>query len=194
MTNSWTVGKYPVRTWSIRAPVSQTVELDRLLSTAARDLRIFQLQDDGRHTTLLAYYDAAGQVVEAEVSDVCELLAADPETAQALPRHPTYEGPIYVTPWYVEGGIAELTIELWCDIWLPWVWANHLETPTFADNRELANRHTPRFNTFLARIRDHVTPHGGSVELEPTHEPTAYDFQIDALGIRLDALLDPSGT
>jgi hypothetical protein len=73
---------------------------------------------DGRHTTLLAYYDAAGQVVEAEVSDVCEI---------------------------------------------------------------------------LARIRDHVTPYGGSVELEPTQEPTAYDFQIDAEGIRLDALLDPSG-
>ncbi|MEU0091696.1 hypothetical protein [Kribbella sp. NPDC006257] len=67
------------------------------------------------------------------------------------------------------------------------------ETPAFADNQELADRHTPRFNTFLARIRDHVAPYGGSVELEPTQEPTAYDFQIDAEGIRLDALLDPSG-
>jgi hypothetical protein len=188
MANSWTVGKYPVRSWIVRAPVPQPGDLDRLrslVSTAARDLRIFQPQDDGRNTTLLAYYDVAGQVVEAEVSDVCAILAADPETAQAMPRHPPYDGSIYLSPWYFEDETAELTIELWSDIWLPWVWGNYLETPDFVDNRELASRHTPRFNTFLAAIRNYVTPYDGTVELD---QPEANDFQADDNGIRLDAV------
>jgi hypothetical protein len=136
----------------------------------------------------MAYYEA-GQLVESEVSDICAILAADPETEDAMPRHPSYDGPIYLSPWYYSNEVALLTVELWSDIWFPCAWGNYREPRGFVDNRDLAERHTPRFNTFLARIRDYVTPYGGTVTLDPPDTP---DFQADHHGVRLDALA--SGT
>jgi hypothetical protein len=82
-----------------------------------------------------------------------------------------------------------LSIKMSCDIWLPWVrgWQRPDDREVIYDNRELANRHTPRLNAFLAGVRELTLARGGRWEFLSYSGPNWLDRMAGPDGIRLDA-------
>jgi hypothetical protein len=83
-----------------------------------------------------------------------------------------------------------LRISSYSDIWLPWCPAyleEDAERTDVVDNRELARRHTPRLNTFLARVAELADRSGGWLKAEPDDTSPRLAFQLDDHGVRLDA-------
>jgi hypothetical protein len=95
---------------------------------------------------------------------------------------------------------CHLHITLASDIWFPVVKGfmekkvsiiNHFRADDTAayeggfDNRELANRHTPRLNRFLSAIAAKVTEMGGEWSIKE-HEGSEYREQMTLTGIKLD--------
>lgn len=86
-----------------------------------------------------------------------------------------------------------LYINLYTDIWFPKVGGFLEDQPVlyedrvFYDNSELALRHTPRLNRFLASVRDLTLEIGGTWHVDKDKESTeAYDKQYNEDGIILD--------
>jgi hypothetical protein len=88
---------------------------------------------------------------------------------------------------------SHLYINLFTDIWFPKVGGFLEEQPVwyedrvFYDNRELALRHTPRLNRFLANVRDITLEMGGTWYVDKDGYPTSrYEEQFNEDGIILD--------
>jgi hypothetical protein len=165
----------------------------------------------------LSYYDLDGELIEKEVDDVGELLRRVRPIELDLPdnwRESTEEQLFYEkksingyksegSAIFFSGDLATgkssddistyLFIKVYTDIWFPEVGGfledqdELYENRVFYDNRELALRHTPRLNRFLASVRDLTLEFGGtwSVDRDPESEDR-YDRMHDENGIKLD--------
>jgi len=129
---------------------------------------------------LLSYFDEAGNIVDAEVANVGDLVRQlHRRTAPLTNRSCGAVSPVILDgpPLFPGGDRAlQLDIRLQTDIWFPRVdgWIEDeaedgdLEADWSAgphDNSALAARHTPRFNRFLAEVRRAAIAVGGSLEL-----------------------------
>jgi hypothetical protein len=165
----------------------------------------------------LSYYDLDGELVDKEVEDVGELLRQVRPLEYDLPddwqemteeqlfyakksinSHKLQGSAIFFGGQFVSKDSSSnhctyLRIYLHTDIWFPEVGGfledqdGLYEHRIFYDNRELALRHTPRLNRFLASVRDLTLEFGGtwSVDRDPESEDR-YDLMHDENGINLD--------
>ena len=134
-------------------------------------------------TSHLCYYDSDGRLMEGEIDDVAQLLeevrAADIEYAQCRDVYPNHPIKIYTdwqTPDY-DGSESSLVlcIGLNTNIWFPQVCSRFhrgIETESgnyssedATNNLELARCHTPRFNRFLAEVKQLTLEFGGEWKL-----------------------------
>jgi hypothetical protein len=155
----------------------------------------------------LSYYDLDGELIDKEVDDVGELL----QRLRPMPFESSEEEQYsynYSKKSYMAEGSAiffygnlrskdwlpdsstYLFINLYTDIWFPKVGGyleddSPYESRVFRDNRELALRHTPRLNRFLASVRDLTLEFDGIWKVDhPTYEEQ-YNEQFDENGIHL---------
>jgi len=120
----------------------------------------------------LAFY-RDDRIVEEDVADVGALLATlrpelSPMVTEGAP-------PITVLGFAVPKAHdkeVRFRIRLDTDIWFPRVtgmgdvYLTHDDDPAYANNRELAARHTPRFNAFLRELRAAALADGGRWDME----------------------------
>jgi hypothetical protein len=112
----------------------------------------------------LCYYDSNGQLTEAEVDNLGELLE---QLRPELEWDRDYMAPSNPISFYAQSAKQRedgycwplyLSISLYTDIWFPRVlgyleeWESY-ENPKWYDNRELASCHTPRLNRFLTKVK-----------------------------------------
>jgi hypothetical protein len=161
---------------------------------------------NGKHyeaTSLLAYYEADGGVVETQITDIGALLrrlrADRLEYAYSSFRYgpalniigPRLDfGDAAAIQKFLERGEVKITISLHSDIWLPWIagiLSDDYDLDYVFDNRELASQHTPRLNRFLAELRNATLELGGTWELDEEELRVPRTLVSDA-GIVLDAL------
>jgi hypothetical protein len=160
---------------------------------------------NGKHykaTSLLAYYEEAGQVVEAQIDDIGALLrqlkADKLEEAYSSFRYgpalniigPSldFRDPSSIQKFFDRGKV-KITISLHSDIWLPWIdgiISDDYDIDYVFDNRQLANRHTPRLNQFLNSLREATLAIGGTWELDE-EEIRVPNTLVSSMGIVLDA-------
>jgi hypothetical protein len=164
--------------------------------------------------TRLSYYDLDGELKEEEVDDVGELLRRIrpieydlPDYWQELSEEELINEKKFINRSYKAEGSAiffggklypenyssktYMSIHLYTDIWFPKVGGyleDHVpyESRIFHDNRELALRHTPRFNRFLESVRKLTQEFDGTWEVDyPTYDEQ-YNEQFNENGIHLD--------
>lgn len=165
----------------------------------------------------LCYYDADGNLIEGDVSNLGKLLAdwiRDDKFKQQ--RQETYNPVSDLPPqhMYIDE-VQPLTISssnipfkalsgekpydfqlefiTHTDIWFPWVagynfeWTAVLKNEMY-DNRTLANYHTPRLNAFLAEAKTLIEHKGGTWKIgEETSKDKRYTWQISETEILLDS-------
>jgi hypothetical protein len=142
----------------------------------------------------LCHYNLAGELVEEEVEDLGSLVeqlhpSKDPGRCATSVVPVTINGKqIKVSDLQTPKKYPlEISISLDTDIWFPYV-IGRLEKGEMPvggyDNRELALCHTPRFNRFLANVRQLVLDYGG--EWEIADDRMSYSSQITETGIILD--------
>jgi hypothetical protein len=164
----------------------------------------------------LSYYDIDGTLIDKEVEDVGELLRRVrppevdlPDDWQELSEEDIASEIEYVNRNYKATGSAiffrgllvpkdsfpdygtYLSIRLYTDIWFPKVGGyliddSPYESRIFKDNRELALRHTPRLNRFLASVRELTSELGGTWSVDPSNPEGEYTQQLSECGINLD--------
>ena len=159
--------------------------------------------------TTLSYYDRDDKLVEGAVTDLGALL----ESLQPVPgsispglrRHypavritgrrykDVREGvPIDNSP-HPMRIVAFFTIH--SDIWFPWVFGSahpQRDHIRMFDNRELANRHTPRLNAFLGEVADAVRGAGGTFCARPDESGGQAITCVDDESVLLD-YVPPAG-
>jgi hypothetical protein len=84
-----------------------------------------------------------------------------------------------------------LLIHIQSDIWFPWVYGSaHPEADHIRmfDNRELANRHTPRLNAFLGEVAAAARGAGGRFEIWPDDTGGRAFAWVDDESVLLDWL------
>jgi hypothetical protein len=164
----------------------------------------------------LSYYDIDGTLIDREVEDVGELLRRVrppevdlPDYWRELSERELANKKKFINKSYKAEGSAiflggdliekdtaldfgtYLSIELYTDIWFPKV-GGYLEdhspyqSRVFHDNRELALRHTPRLNQFLASVKDLTLEFGGTWKVDYPSIDEQYNQQFNENGINLD--------
>jgi hypothetical protein len=155
----------------------------------------------------LAYYEEDGTLVEEEVVNLGALLhRLRPEKVEEKGRYMSSDNPV---TFYGQIGFrhdsgkldkAYLNIYLHTDILFPKVmgylenWGENergipidWENRSWQDNRELALRHTPRLNRFLARVKQLTLDYGGTWGIDKSQDTVVrYHSQWDENGIFLD--------
>ena len=131
-------------------------------------------------TSHLCYYDADGRLTQGEINDVGELLEQirgdeldDTSIRDVSANHPIELYTDWQTPENYRDSDSSLVlaIELKTDIWFPRV-CGHVQReikyrtePAYSEdatnNLELARCHTPRFNRFLAEVKQLTLEFGG---------------------------------
>ncbi|MDW5329637.1 hypothetical protein [Plantactinospora sp. KLBMP9567] len=139
-----------------------------------------------RVTSRVAYADPGGRLVEDDVTNIGAVLAAAPHAGPHTGRNPL---DLSAFPALDSAQEIDLMIESYSDVWLPWCSAQyeqgaHLDD--LADNRELARRHTPRLNEFLAGVAESAERTGGALEISPDNTSPEFGFQLHDHGVRLD--------
>lgn len=182
MRNRWTVEQQPVLAWVARVPAAGLPAWRDEVFAAGDDLGVHRIPfgSGAEATSRIAFADVGEVVVEDDIADLGQVLAAAPHTAPVRHRPPLQ---IAVT----DGGGS---ISSCSDIWLPWCSARYeddAEPEDLADNRELAARHTPRLNAFLTRVRAAALDLGGTWELDRDVTYRSLLFELDDDGVRLDA-------
>lgn len=147
--------------------------------------------------TVLAYYDRQDQLVERSVIDVGELLTSltpNPDyTSNGCSNH--YPAICITGRRYDSARLRDPRLppiarfEIHADVWFPWIFGGAHPKADFRrmfDNRELALRHTPRLNAFLAEVAEAARHAGGSFNMRADESATyASNFVTDE-GVRLD--------
>jgi hypothetical protein len=151
-------------------------------------------------TSHLCYYDSDGRLTEGEINDVAQLLqevrAADIEYAHSRDVYPNHPIKIYTdwqTPDYDGSGSSlVICIKLNTNIWFPQVCSRfhrdienesgNYSSEDATNNLELARCHTPRFNRFLAEVKQLTLEFGGEWELGDLSTP---ESEINEDGILL---------
>jgi hypothetical protein len=173
-------------------------------------LLFFNQLDLGNHVSTparLAYYEENGVLVEDEVSDLGGLIRRlRPEKVDERDEYMTSDNPVTFSGQigirYSNGDLegACLNIYLHTDIWFPKVmgyledwgkgeWGLSIDGTNrlWQDNRELALRHTPRLNRFLARVKQLTLEYGGTWGIDKSQDTVVrYHSQWDENGIFLD--------
>jgi hypothetical protein len=145
-------------------------------------------------TARLSYFETDGTIVEAEVEDLGKLLMRlrpdqlDMERYDMAPSLPMSLWGIK-GGWYKDGRPYEtyVGICLQTDIWFPWIYGFPGEAKRWHDNTDLALRHTPRLNRFLARVKELTLQFGGKWERSNDQHISIYWPMIGEEGILLDA-------
>ena len=148
--------------------------------------------------SLVSYYDEEDNIIENKVNNLGKLLhtlrirESEDRIKYGHGREPlSIQGePIEIRNKEMVEDIR-ISFILYTDIWLPWVIGSFddlkLDKETghriLYDNRELANRHTPRLNRFLAEARELTLSMGGTWELEQVNTPNP---MVTETGINLD--------
>jgi hypothetical protein len=154
----------------------------------------------GRVASRLAYHDDSG-IVEDWVLDPGALLSALSGATRDDTNAVRSASPLWIGGHAISFGDSgrglraerlpstSLDIQISCDIWLPWVrgWRRPDDRDVIYDNRDLASRHTPRLNTFLAGVRDLTLRRGGTWRFFNYSGPNWLDRIAGPDGIRLDA-------
>jgi hypothetical protein len=149
--------------------------------------------------TRLSYFDAHDRVVDDTVTDLGAVLEALEPAPGVIPNgFKTHYPAVRLTGWrYEQIGRSvprgRLPIAAFfaihSDIWFPWVfgsahpWTDHRR---MFDNRELANRHTPRLNAFLAEVAEAARRVGGSFGVYDDETSGRARAWVDDQGVRLD--------
>jgi hypothetical protein len=126
---------------------------------------------------------AKGAVTEQEIVDLAEVAAR----GAARVRH---RPPMEIRAGRELDGSVRVMVASYSDRWLPWCSAREepgADIEDFADNTELARRHTPRLNELLARLADAAAELGGSWQLDRDITDRDLLTQLDDRGVRLDA-------
>jgi hypothetical protein len=113
------------------------------------------------HRAVSRLADAKGAVTEQEIVDLVEVAAR----GAARVRH---RSPMEIRAGRELDGSVRVMVASYSDLWLPWCSAREepgADIEDFADNTELARRHTPRLNELLARLADAAAELGGSWQL-----------------------------
>jgi hypothetical protein len=177
--------------------------------TEKRELLFFNQLDLGYHVSTpakLAYYEEDGTLAEKEISDLGWLLRCSrPEKVEEKERYMSSDNPVTFSGAqrldYEDGTFrgAYLYIYLHTDIWFPKVmgyledWGENergipigWENRPWQDNRELALRHTPRLNRFLARVKQLTLEYGGAWGIDKYDTVGRYHSQWNEDGIFLN--------
>jgi hypothetical protein len=135
------------------------------------------------HRAVSRLADAKGAVTEQEIVDLVEVAAR----GAARVRH---RPPMEIRAGRELDGSVRVMVASYSDRWLPWCSAREepgADIEDFADNTELARRHTPRLNELLARLADAAAELGGSWQLDRDITDRDLLTQLDDRGVRLDA-------
>lgn len=149
----------------------------------------------------LAWYDAADQVVEGPITDVGELLRSlEPVPGSISNGFTTPYPPLRITgPELVyddrrakpaKNRAACMRVAIHSDIWFPFVFGSAhplADHRRMFDNRELARRHTPRLNAFLANVGRMITAAGCTWRVAKDESVLKSLLWLDDQGIRLHA-------
>ena len=152
----------------------------------------------------MAWYDASDALTEQPTSDLGEVLRALEPSPGAIPDGFTRAyPPVRITGpevTYDGDGLRaidaharralEIRVAIHSDIWFPFVFGSaHPEADhrRMFDNRELASRHTPRLNAFLAEVGTIVAGVGGRWRVEEEATGTNAILWLDEHGILVDA-------
>jgi hypothetical protein len=146
-------------------------------------------------TTRLSYFETDGTIAEVEVRDLGKLLMRLRPDQLDMQRYDMASSlPMVLSGmkggWDEEDGtpyITYLRICLQTNIWFPWVRGFPGETKRWNDNTDLALRHTPRLNRFLARVKELTLQFGGKWERSNDQHISIYWPMIGEEGILLDA-------
>ncbi|MGI5212353.1 hypothetical protein [Plantactinospora sp. CA-290183] len=139
-----------------------------------------------RVTSRVAFVDPAGRVVEDDVSNLGHVLAAAPNAGPHTGRVALDLAAFRSLDSAPE---IDLAVSSYSDVWLPWCSARYEEgahLDDLADNRELARRHTPRLNEFLAGVGAIAERTGGALRVNPDDTAPRLEFQLHDHGVRLD--------
>jgi hypothetical protein len=160
--------------------------------------------------TKVSYYGKNGRIIDEYVGeqDLGKILYNYHLGNLGKYQSNYYFGKDFLHPYYgclkfdegVTSEVCYVNIKLTSDIWFPVVKGfvekkvgiGHIfgaDKPAVYkrgfDNRELANRHTPRLNRFLSAIAAKVTEMGGEWSIRE-HEESEYREQMTLTGIKLD--------
>lgn len=153
----------------------------------------------------LCWYDRNDEVTEGEVSDLGMLLRTLEPADGAISRYVSDVGspPLAVSGSifrYRDGrlvrGIGDqvLLFTTHSDIWFPFVTGDahpSWDGESYFDNRDLANRHTPRLNAFLDEVASAVEAAGGRWSIEAECVARTLAPWVTERGIRLDGPVPP---
>lgn len=147
-----------------------------------------------RATARLCYYDRTGTLVEGDLHDLGSLLAElRPEDELQSGSAMSRMGGLHI--WGLTLDLAgrkplprwiDIHFQLLSDIWFPWVLGRleeERDVDLWYENRELASRHTPRLNRFLAAVAEATEAVGGSFALD---EEGLLKDMVDDRGVLLD--------
>jgi hypothetical protein len=174
---------------------------------ASGTLHLLDFESDGaapgdRIDTRVAYWDVHGRAVEERVADLGAILSrAFPErlyTSYMASRPPfCIEGSRLETrdptsPWQFDRR-PSLAIRFYThsDIWFPLVQGLLVRDTPYdppRDNRELAGRHTPRLNRFVAEVREATLEAGGQWRIDEDFCDSFLLYGIRETGIDLSAI------
>jgi hypothetical protein len=183
----------------------------RQLAAARGILHLFDFRDEPatpgtawrfRVTGRMAYYDGGGTLIEKDEEDLGRLLGAlRPDKREESSIYMKPRAPLEITGSHMdlaspaEARRASLPVrfEIHSDIWFPWLQGSlDGSDMTFPhDNRELANRHSPRLNQLLAAAREATLQAGGTWGLDPDNCDGHSWFMFHDSGVALDASQPP---
>ena len=161
---------------------------------------VFRLLDETPVEADLAWFDRSDGITEGSVRDLGELLESLQPSPNSITPASRAEGPPVTLGGmrvrYLDGRpqapprSVSFGIELYSDIWFPYVLGvSHpaADGKRFFDNRELAGRYTPRFNTFLRTVARFVADVGGTWAIDKGGSVSAHLPWISFAEINLDA-------
>lgn len=169
--------------------------------TAERVLDVFRLARSTPMEAHLAWYDSSDTLVEGRVRDLGELLERLQPNEGCISSYNRERGeaPVSLTggqiryvanaPQRADSYPETFTISLYSDIWFPYVMGfahPAVDLERFFDNRELAERNTPRLNRMLAKIARLVTDAGGGWYIDEEDRAAMYAPWLSSEGIVLD--------
>lgn len=152
----------------------------------------------------MAWYAADDRLVEGAVADLGAVLRALEPVPGSIPDgFTTPYPPVRITgpeliydearTTLVEPSVrraANVRIAIHADIWFPFVFGSahpDADHRRMFDNRELAQRHTPRLNAFLIEVGDQVVKAGGAWRVDEDETGTNAALWLDERGILVDA-------
>lgn len=153
------------------------------------DAGILLFDDWQLASSRMAFFDQAGVIVEAQVTNLNAVLADD---HRAIPGR-NYP-PLTLTAGLTrpDGHTVEVTLATRTDLWLPWnyaVWDLRPEEDPgdFVDNRMLAARNAPRLNAFIAALREQTRRCAGTWALDTQATSGEVRFEVGDVGVHLEA-------